>query len=118
MVTFKINIEIFIKLKIIPENIIIESPQVCKGGEWKNDKCVKDNDKPIIIKKTKKIYKNDNDNDNDNDVDDLAAYNMGYRNGKFDKINKMPFNDAFPFDDKDGRTWYTVGYRSGWDSGK
>ena len=55
---------------------------------------------------------------NDNDVEDLAAYNMGYRNGKFDKINKMPFNDEFPFDDKDGQTWYKVGYRSGWDSGK
>jgi len=41
-----------------------------------------------------------------------------YRSGKFDKINKMPFNDEFPFDDKDGRTWYKVGYRSGWDSGK
>jgi hypothetical protein len=43
---------------------------------------------------------------------------MGYRNGKFDKINKMPFNDAFPFNDKDGQTWYKIGYRSGWDSGK
>jgi len=42
---------------------------------------------------------------------------MGYRNGKVDKINKMPFNDEFPFDDKDGKTWYQVGYRSGWDSG-
>ena len=33
-------------------------------------------------------------------------------------INKMPLNDAFPFDDKDGKTWYKIGYRSGWDSGK
>ena len=41
----------------IPEKIIIPSPPVCKGGEWKNDKCVKDNDKPIIIKKTKKSIK-------------------------------------------------------------
>ena len=76
-----------------------------------------DKDRDIkIIKNTKKIYK-DND-DNDNDKDGYAAYNMGYRNGKFDKINKMPFNDAFPFDDNDGRTWYKIGYRSGWDSGK
>lgn len=81
------------------------------------DICKSDKDKPIIVKKTKKIYKND-DNDNDCDTKDLAAYNMGYRNGKFDIINKMPFNDAFPFDDKDGQTWYKIGYRSGWDSGK
>lgn len=102
-----------------PEKIVIGSPQTCVAGEWKNGKCVKDKDKDddpkkVIIKKTKKIYK---DND-DNDVEDLAAYNMGYRNGKFDTINKMPFNDAFPFDDKDGQTWYKIGYRSGWDSGK
>jgi hypothetical protein len=48
----------------------------------------------------------------------VAAYNMGYRNGKFDRINKMPFNDAFPFDNKDGKTWYKIGYRSGWDSSR
>jgi hypothetical protein len=46
-------------------------------------------DKKVVVKK---YYKDDN---NDCDIKDLAAYNMGYRNGKVDKINKMPFNDAF-----------------------
>jgi hypothetical protein len=89
-------------------------------GELKNGKCEKDNDKPHKKVVVKKYYRDrdDNNDDNDDDVKDLAAYNMGYRNGKVDKINKMPFNDAFPFDDKDGQTWYKVGYRSGWDSGK
>ena len=87
----------------------------CKSGDDTKKKKHDDNDrKKVIVKK----YYGDRDNDNDNDVEDLAAYNMGYRNGKFDKINKMPFNDEFPFDDKDGKTWYKVGYRSGWDSGK
>jgi hypothetical protein len=87
-------------------------------GEWKNGKCEKDNDKPHKKVVVKKYYKDDDNDDDDDDVKDLAAYNMGYRNGKVDKLNKMPFNDEFPFDDKDGKTWYKVGYRSGWDSGK
>jgi hypothetical protein len=82
-----------------------------KQQDKENDK----KEKKVIVKK---YYKDNDDNDDDDDVKDLAAYNMGYRNGKVDKINKMPFNDEFPFDDKDGKTWYKVGYRSGWDSGK
>jgi hypothetical protein len=99
-------------------------PVIVKGkkcdGKWKDGKCEKDDDKPDKKVIVKKYYRDRDDDDNgkDNDVEDLAAYNMGYRNAKVDKINKMPFNDEFPFDDKDGRTWYKVGYRSGWDSGK
>ena len=106
----------------IEEDIADLEDDLCDDEDAKTtkiDKCKSDGNKKkkhddhkTVVKK---YYK---DRDNDNDVEDLAAYNMGYRNGKFDKINKMPFNDAFPFDDKDGQTWYKVGYRSGWDSGK
>ena len=84
-----------------------------KQNPTPKDKKKDDHDHKTIIKK---YYKDDDDNDND--IENLAGYNMGYRNGKFDTINKMPFNDAFPFDDKDGQKWYKIGYRSGWDSGK
>ncbi len=97
------------------ENAKTTNIKICKGGnDNKNGRDRDDNDdrKKIIIKK-----EDNDDDDDDNDIEDVAAYNMGYRNGKFDRINKMPFNDAFPFDDKDGKTWYTIGYRSGWDSG-
>ena len=101
---------------------IIGGPKIIEGnkcdGKWKDGKCEKDDGKPDKKVIVKKYYKDRDNNDDDSDVDDLAAYNMGYRNGKFDRLNKMPFNDAFPFDDKDGKTWYLVGYRSGWDSGK
>jgi hypothetical protein len=59
-----------------------------------------------------------NDDDNDNDIDDYAAYQMGYRNGIFDRLSKTSYTDISPFDDKDGKTSYKIGYRAGWDSGK
>jgi hypothetical protein len=111
------------KKKQIEDDITDLEDDLCDDEDAKTtkiDKCKSDGNKKkkhddhkTVVKK----YFRDND-DNDDDVKDLAAYNMGYRNGKVDKINKMPFNDEFPFDDKDGKTWYQVGYRSGWDSGK
>ena len=108
--------------KEIEDDIADLEDDLCDDEDAKTtkiDKCKSDGNKKkkhddhkTVVKK---YYK---DRDNDDDVQDLAGYNMGYRNGKFDKINKMPFNDAFPFDDKDGQTWYKIGYRSGWDSGK
>ena len=41
---------------------------------------------------------------------------MGYRNGKFDRLSKTSYTDISPFDDKDAKTWYKIGYRAGWGS--
>jgi hypothetical protein len=42
---------------------------------------------------------------------------MGYRDGRFDKLNNMPFSDIPPFDDDEGaETWYKIGYSVGWNS--
>ena len=85
-------------------------------AEFKNSKYYKQDkkdkyDKTVIVKK----YYDDDDDDN-NDIDDFAAYNMGYRNGKFDRLSTTLYTDISPFDDKDAKTWYKIGYRAGWDS--
>jgi hypothetical protein len=69
-------------------------------------------DRTKIIKK----YYRDDDDDGDNDVADLGAYNMGYRDGRFDKLSNVPFSDISPFGDKDAETWYKIGYSVGWNS--
>ncbi len=69
-----------------------------------------DHDRTKIIKK---YYREDDD---DNGVADLGAYNMGYRDGRFDKLSNMPFSDIAPFDDHGAETWYKIGYSVGWNS--
>jgi hypothetical protein len=101
---------------------------ITSGGKWNDQKNMcetkhpgdtnGDHDRTII----KKYYRDDDDDDDDDDIDSFAAYHMGYRNGKFDGMNNMPFNDIIPFgdndddDDNDAITWYKIGYRAGWDS--
>jgi hypothetical protein len=78
-----------------------------------------------VLLKIPSIYTSDDggngngggDDDDDNDIADLGAYNMGYRDGRFDKLNNMPFSDIPPFDDDEGaETWYKIGYSVGWNS--
>ncbi len=76
------------------------------GREWNDQKNIcetkhprdtngdhdkRDHDRTII----KKYYRDDDDND-DNDIADLDAYNMGYRDGRSDKLSNMPFSDIPP----------------------
>ncbi len=95
---------------------------ITSGKEWNDQKNIcetkhprdhdgdRDHDRTII----KKYYREDYDDDYD--IADLDAYNMGYRDGRFDKLNNMPYSDMAPFYDDDAEFWYKIGYSVGWNS--